>query len=607
MKRRQGMPFGAETAGSGMTRFRLWAPSAKTVGLCLEGPGPTNLLSMVGRSNGWWSRTAYAPRGTLYRYLIDGEMRVPDPASRFQPNDVHGASEVVDPTAYQWNDGGWRGRPWHEVVLYELHVGTFTPTGNYQGVIDRLDHLVDLGITAIELMPVADWPGTRNWGYDGVYLFAPDSRYGRPEDLKRLIDSAHACGLMVYLDVVYNHFGPEGNYLYRYAPQFFTDRHHTPWGAAINFDGPGSRTVRDFFLSNAMFWLREYHIDGLRIDAVHAIYDGSQPDFVTELAANIRSTIGSRRKVHVVLENHGNTARFLRRNADGEPIHCDGQWSDDLHHALHVILTGEGDGYYMDFVDQTHRLLGRSLAECFAFQGEKSLFGGGVPRGEPSRDLPATSVVSILQDHDQIGNRAFGERITELAPAEAVRAALALILLAPAPPLLFMGEEWGAKQPFLFFCDLSPDLATAVREGRRNEFARLPAFHDEAARAKIPDPLALTTYTRCILDWSDLGAPTHREWFEFYRRLLAIRAAEITPRVARLRGGGADYRTFGEGGLEVSWRLADNTQLRLHANLSHRANASPSPHSGRLIFATDCDPASAGMPPWCVRWHLNGG
>ena len=343
------------------------------------------------------------------------------------------------------------------------------------GVIDKLDHLATLGVTAIELMPVADTPGRRNWGYDGVCLFAPQSAYGRPEELKALVDAAHGRGLMVFLDVVYNHFGPEGNYLHVYAPQFFTDRYHTPWGAAINFDG-GFRPVRDFFIENALYWLEEYHLDGLRLDAVHAIRDNSTPDILVELAETVRRRVGTGRQVHLVLENDDNASRYLERDRDDRPRWYTAQWNDDAHHALHVLLTGEDAGYYGDYSDAPARHLGRTLAEGFAYQGEASPHRGGSPRGTPSKRLPATAFVPFLQNHDQVGNRAFGDRISTLADADAVRAAVAVLLLAPSPPLLFMGEEWAARQPFPFFCDFGPDLADKVREGRRREFARFHAI-----------------------------------------------------------------------------------------------------------------------------------
>jgi 1,4-alpha-glucan branching enzyme/maltooligosyltrehalose trehalohydrolase len=367
------MPFGAECLDVGV-RFRLWAPAARGVELCL-GSDSSKKIPLESLAQGCFELiTQAAGPGTQYRFRINGAQEVPDPASRFQPNDVHGPSEVIDPGAFDWQDGDWHGRPWEEAVIYELHVGAFTQAGKFSSVRERLDHLAETGVTALELMPVADFPGKRNWGYDGVFTFAPDSVYGRPEDLKELVQAAHQRGIMVLLDVVYNHFGPEGNYLGVYAPQFFTSRHHTPWGNAINFDGAESRAVRDFFIHNALYWLNEFHFDGLRLDAVHAIIDDSKPDILTELADTVRQAIDPGRHVHLILEHEFNHSRYLRRGERCQTQGYTAQWNDDIHHALHVLITGEKDGYYTDYGQSPLHLLGRCLAEGFAFQGEPSLF-----------------------------------------------------------------------------------------------------------------------------------------------------------------------------------------------------------------------------------------
>ena len=453
MKRSHSMPFGAEPCGQDRTRFRLWGPKADKVDVCLIEDSREICLPMTPANGGWFELcTDRARPGTHYKFQINGGQKVPDPASRFQPLDVHGPSEIVNAESFQWKDAAWNARPWEEAVIYELHVGTFTPEGTFAAVEQRLDYLAELGVTVIELMPVADFPGERNWGYDGVLLFAPDSSYGKPDDLKHLIQSAHARELMVMLDVVYNHFGPEGNYLRAYAPQFFTDRHRTPWGEAINFDGPDSRVVRDFFIHNALYWLMEYHFDGLRLDAVHAIMDDSEPDILVELAEAVHAKTAGKRRVHLVLENDDNAAHYLRPSRDHKRPY-QAQWNDDIHHATHVAVTGERDGYYIDYSDNPVRRLAHCLAEGFDYQGDASVFREGESRGELSRDLPLTSFVSFLQNHDQIGNRAFGERIVELGSERAIRAIMSILLLAPAPPLLFMGEEFGATTPFLFFCD----------------------------------------------------------------------------------------------------------------------------------------------------------
>jgi malto-oligosyltrehalose trehalohydrolase len=483
-------------------------------------------------------------------------------------------------------------------------------------------------------MPIADFAGARNWGYDGVLPFAPDSCYGHPGDLKRLIQAAHRKGLMVFLDVVYNHFGPEGNYLRAYAPEFFTARHCTPWGDAINFDGPGSRTVRDFFIHNALYWLEEYHFDGLRLDAVHAIVDESKPDLLTELAETVRAKFATHRVdlsagvppvfdtriVHLVLENDKNAAHYLtplesRREAGASveqpnsPRLYDAQWNDDIHHALHVLITGETDGYYCDYSEQPIRRLGRCLAEGFDYQGERSRLRNNTPRGEPSRHLPPSCFVSFLQNHDQVGNRAHGERILKLAEPNALKAALAILLLAPSPPLLFMGEEFGADTPFLFFCDFKGELAAAVTEGRRNEFARFEKFSSPDARASIPDPNEEATFTSSKLDWKTLDEPTHQSWLSFYRRLLAVRRDTIVPHLQNLCGRSATFTVGQNNSLAVDWKLANKVTLSLIANLGPNSVTPAAAPTGRLIYSSvegmTEKPDTGKMPPWSVAWFLH--
>jgi len=594
------MPFGAEWLGDAGVRFRLWAPKPSRVDILLDG----SLLSMSKTVSGWFElSTNQASPGSRYQFVIDGGLHVPDPASRFQPEDVHGPSEVVDPLAFAWSDAGWHGRPWEDAAIYELHVGTFSPGGDFAGVEKKLDYLAGLGITAIEIMPVADFFGNRNWGYDGVLPYCPDSSYGRPEDLKRLVQTAHQKNLMVLLDVVYNHFGPEGNYLRAYAPQFFTDRHCTPWGEAINFDGESSRTVRDFFIHNALYWLEEFHLDGLRFDAVHAIKDDSTPDILTELAATVRETVGRGRNIHLVLENGDNAARYLKRNRNGRISLYDAQWNDDIHHVCHILASGETDGYYSDYTENTIQLLGKSLTEGFIYQGQVSEYHHGARRGEPSRELPPTSFVSFLQNHDQIGNRAFGERILRYAEPNAVRAIMAILLLAPEPPLLFMGEEFGAATPFLFFCNFEAGLAKAVTEGRRAEFARFAQFRDPAMRARIPDPNAEETFMASKLDWDCLRKSQHREWFDFYSHLLDLRQKTIMPllRGAAGRPAYSASSSFHSSGLSTCWHLGDRT-LYLSANLGDK----PVSHNLRNhppLYATFDVRNSSTMPPWSVVWY----
>jgi maltooligosyltrehalose trehalohydrolase len=607
MKERFVMPFGASVLDNGTVRFQLWAPNAGRVDLLID--NGNRILPLARSDQGWFDLTTdEAAAGTQYRFQIDGRMRVPDPASRFQPQDVNGPSEVVDPRKFEWQDHSWLGRPWEEAVIYELHTGAFTPEGTFHGVEQKLDYLCDLGITAIELMPVADFPGGRNWGYDGVLPYAPDSSYGRPEDLKRLIQSAHRKGLMVFLDVVYNHFGPEGNYLHTYAPQFFTKRHHTPWGDAINFDGPESRAVRDFFIWNAIYWLEEYHCDGLRFDAVNAIIDDSRSDFLTELGQTIRDRLNGKRHIHLILENDDNEAHYLQREPDGRVHLYTAQWDDDIHHALHVLLTGESDGYYGDYSGQPMKYLCRCLTEGFAYQGEYSEFHHG-NRGEPSSGLPPSAFVSFLQNHDQVGNRAFGERIGQITSAVALKAAMEILLLAPLSPMLFMGEEFSAASPFLYFCDFHGELAEAVTNGRRNEFAHFAQFSSPAIRDRIPDPNAEQTFLRSKLDWESVSCEYHSHWFQLYRELLSIRRRTIVPLLHQITESAVDFCDERCRTMSISWRLADGRRLRVSANLSGDAGTLQITDASPILYASSPAAAKAmkagTLPPWSIVWQLH--
>jgi maltooligosyltrehalose trehalohydrolase len=601
MKHLHAMPFGTQVLEDGRVRFRLWAPGSDNVSLCI-GQGPDELLlPMESQPLGWFECiTNRAGPGTRYRFKVKDDLRVPDPASRFNPDDVHQASEVISPQAFPWVDTHWKGRPWEEVVLYELHVGAFTPQGTFKAIQERLAYFVEAGITAIELMPIADFPGARNWGYDGVLLYAPDSTYGRPEDLKDLIQAAHEKGLMVFLDVVYNHFGPEGNYLHTYAPQFFKDE-HTPWGAAINYDEAHSRTVREFFIHNALYWLEEYRFDGLRLDAVHAILDHGRPNILEELAQRVSDTLGEERHIHLVLENDANEAKYLTR-----PGRYKAQWNDDFHHALHVLITGEHDD---DYSDDPLKHLVRCLTEGFAYQGEVSKHRKGARRGTPSAHLPVNAFVSLLQNHDQVGNRAFGERIAELVEPRPLRAAMAVMLLAPSTPLLFMGEEYGELTRFTFFCDFGPELSQAVTDGRRSEFAaKFPAFADPEAQKKIPDPSHPDTFRNSKLDWSRLEQPEHQAWLEYYSALLHLRAERLFPRFHGLEGGNSTVRLLGERGVAITWRLGDGSHPTLLANLGNAAVADVMVPAAPLLFASEDDivPSltTGTLPPWSVAWYL---
>ncbi|WP_426955845.1 malto-oligosyltrehalose trehalohydrolase [Muricoccus radiodurans] len=544
--------------------FRLWAPSAEGAALEVEGRDP---VPMRAAGDGWFTADAPARPGDRYRFRLADGLQVPDPASRAQAEDVHGPSVLVDHDGYRWRHDGWRGRPWHETVLYELHVGA---CGGFAGVRAMLPRLRDLGVTAVELMPVADFPGARNWGYDGVLPFAPDAAYGTPQELKALVDEAHGLGLSVFLDCVFNHFGPDGAYLHAYAKPFFDEGIHTPWGAAIDFARP---EVRAFFEECAIMWLRDYRMDGLRLDAVHAIAD--QP-WLDVLARRIRAEVTGR-EVHLVLENEGNTASKLA------PDLFDAQWNDDGHNVLHPLLTGEREGYYEDFHGDGARKLARVLEQGFLFQGEEMPHLGR-PRGEPSAHLPPTAFVLFLQNHDQVGNRALGERLSALAHPEALRAAAALLLLGPQIPMLFMGEEWGATAPFLFFTAF-PDkfLADAVREGRRKEFAHFAAFRDPASRERIPDPNAEATFTASIPDPSEAVRAPHDAVLALHRELLALRHAEIVPRLRGARAAGAE--AVGEAAVLARWTMGDGAVLTIAANLG-AAPASARAADARVLFET---------------------
>jgi malto-oligosyltrehalose trehalohydrolase len=605
MKRRHEMRFGAECLAAGGVRFNLWAPAAARVDLCLA--DSRQRLQLDPNGDGWFElETRAAGPGSLYKFQINRGQEVPDPASRFQPQDVHGPSEVIDPTAFDWRDGSWSGRPWSEAVIYELHVGAFSLPGTFSAVKQRLDYLADLGVTAIELMPLSDFPGKRNWGYDGVLPFAPDSVYGRPEDLKDLVQSAHARGIMMILDVVYNHFGPEANYLGVYAPQFFTPRHKTPWGNAINFDGAESRPVRDFFIANALYWLNEYRFDGLRLDAVHSLVDASTPHILNELAATVRDSVGSKRQIHLIVENERNQSSLLRRTAQCRPRAYDAQWDDDIHHTFHVLTTGEKDGYYSDYSVRPLELLARCLTSGFAYQGDVSAYGDGARRRESTEGLPLTAFVSFLQNHDQIGNRAFGERIAILAEPRAVRAATEILLLAPSVPLLFMGEEFGAKSPFLFFCDFEKELADAISAGRRNEFARFLRFNDPTAREGIPDPCAESTFKHSKLEWTSLLEPEHRGWFAFHRTLLKLRSQQILPLVADQCPVKTAHEVVEGRGLCARWNFAGGAELSLLANLSDQCVSGLAAGPGKLIYASPEAPteSQSQLPAWSVAWFL---
>jgi maltooligosyltrehalose trehalohydrolase len=587
--------IGASLQGSDVT-FSVWAPRCRQVEVVLEGRLPRPLAPA-----GEGLFTATVPdvaAGTRYQYRLDSERYRPDPASRWQPEGVHGPSVVVDHASFAWTDAGFRGHGLADLVFYELHVGAFTGAGTFEGVVPHLDALVALGVTAVELMPVAEFPGSRNWGYDGVHLFAPQSTYGGPQGLKRLVNACHVRGLSVILDVVYNHLGPEGNYLAEFGP-YFTDRYKTPWGPAVNFDGPDRAGVRRHFVENACYWVREFHVDGLRLDAVHAIFDTSPIHILTEIAEGAKAE-GARlgRPVHIVAESHDNDRRIvLPRSAGG--LGLDAVWSDDFHHSVHVRLTGERTGYYVDFGEP--RQLARALEEGFAFQGERSEYFGG-PRGTPSADLDGEHFVIFIQNHDQVGNRAQGDRLGALVPFPAVKLAAGLMFAAPALPLLFMGEEYGETAPLQFFTSyLDRSLVEAVRRGRAAEFARF------AWPGPVPDPSDPATFVKSRLNHALASAPRHRALRDYYHRWLELR--RLHPALGARGKARTRVALDPEGAILAMTRGGPAGEaLHLVANLTGKPRPWPAPEAMRvLIDSEDLRFGGAGKPDVAVAltpWQL---
>ena len=569
--------------------FRLWAPLAERVLVRIEQRGE---WAMRRRQDGWHVvEVKDAQIGDRYKFVLADGFAVPDPASRFQPEDVHGPSELIDPT-FAWKTQGWKGRRWEEIVIYELHVGAFTEAGTFLAAVEKLDHLQRLGITAIQLMPLSDFRGRYGWGYDGVLPYAPDSSYGRPEHLKMLVDAAHERGICVFLDVVYNHFGPDGNYLPRYAP-IFGDRHESVWGKGLNYDGEGSRFIRDFVIENAIYWLSEFRMDGLRLDAVHAMKDDSDPHVLLELARRVRSAFPERH-VHLIVENEDNDAALLSRGEDGKPRHFTAQWNDDIHHALHVAATGEIFGYYQDYADWGPRL-SRALAEGFAFQGEHMQYRGR-PRGSPSAGLSPSAFISFIQNHDQIGNRARGDRMISSHPIEAIKAIAAIYLLSPQIPMLFMGEEWGAADPFPFFCDFDEELNAKIRLGRKEELKRLPGFEAE----DVCDPTAEATFRSAKLRWDKMNE--NPGIGHYYRQLLRLRHEIIVPLLAEAHSCPATYDPDASP-VRVRWQTG-STHLHLAANLSNAPVVLKRPTEGQAFFSSGST-ADNRLGPWAVVWSLS--
>ncbi|WP_137156762.1 malto-oligosyltrehalose trehalohydrolase [Rhizobium sp. FKL33] len=573
--------------------FRLWAPLQKNISLRID-DGP--VLPMTTSDGGWRILDVEGARaGTRYRFVLEDGLEIPDPASRHQPEGLKGPSEVIDPLHYLWRTPDWRARAWEETILYELHVGTFTPEGTFRAAMEKLAYLADLGVTMIELMPIGEFPGRWGWGYDGVLHYAPYSGYGAPDDLKALVDEAHRLGVSVMLDVVYNHFGPDGNYMGLYAP-LFTERHHTPWGAGINYDDADSKLVREYVIQNAIYWIDEFRLDGLRLDAVHAIDDTSEEHLLDELARRVRDAARDR-NVHLVVENEHNDPSMLERTADSAPRTYTAQWNDDIHHALHVAATGETIGYYADY-QALPEGLGRSLTEGFIYQGQEMPYHGG-SRGGVSTHLPAQAFIAFIQNHDQIGNRAFGDRLAAIVEPDRLRAIAAIYLLSPQVPMLFMGEEWASTRPFPYFCDFDEDLNRKVRKGRAKEMVRLPGFEPEHAD-EIPDPTSEETFLSAKLDWEECTDDLAGNWLDFHKSLLALRRDRIIP-LLRQPCRTASYNNEGSR-LDVVWTYGD-ARLALSANLGALAVPARDQTRGEVIWRSHLD--SDGMrAPWSIIWTI---
>lgn len=572
-----------------MSILRVWAPNAKRL-VALIGQCRLDMEKEGGDARGWWQVSApELDPGADYAFLVgDDEKLTPDPRSRFQPHGVHGTSRILDDRAFAWTDQGFAAPALSDAVIYELHVGTFTPGGTFDSAVERLDHLVELGITHVELMPVAEFSGSRGWGYDGVDLFAPHHAYGGPEALKRLVNACHAQGLAVMLDVVYNHFGPSGNYLPRYGP-YLTARYQTPWGSAVNLDGRGSDEVRRFFCDNAISWMRDYHFDGLRLDAVHAILDMSPRHFLEQLAeetAELARRTGRRRVL--IAEDDLNDPRVVT-SVDRGGYGLDAQWDEDFHHSLHAVLTGERSGYYSDFGKLEQ--LAKTLRRAFAYDGQYSLYRDR-RHGKSAVGLSGHHFVGCLQNHDQIGNRAKGDRISHLISNARVRIGAAVVILGPLIPMLFQGEEWAASTPFQYFTDhQEPDLARAVCEGRKGEFAAFGWDPED-----IPDPQAAATFQRSKLDWTEAAREPHKSILDWYKQLIRLRTRTHELRDGRFDAVDVNYDEH------QRWLVMSRGSITMAINLGEQKCRVSIPDSGscRLLMASDeriiLDAESAELP-----------
>lgn len=583
--------WGAEWLGNDAVRFRVWASGQPTITLRLAGKD----LDMRPCDEGWFELTVenVAP-GTEYQYVLADGMTIPDPASRAQKADVNGPSLVIDPTQYRWQHPQWQGRPWEETVVYELHIGTFTPEGTFRSAIRKLPYLAELGITQIEVMPLSQFGGNRGWGYDGVLLYAPHSAYGTPDDFRAFVDTAHGLGLSVVLDIVLNHFGPEGNYLSLLSPDFFDSSRSTPWGAGIAYDVDAARR---YIAEAPLYWLTEFRLDGLRFDAIDQIEDKSEKHILMDIARHIRQQITDR-PVHLTTEDSRNIIDLHPRDEDGSVSLFTAEWNDDLHNAVHVLATGETQAYYQDFADAPEKWVARALAEGFAYQGEVSPHSGE-PRGVDSRGQPPAAFVDFIQNHDQVGNRALGERLISLAGPERSQLLLAALLLSPHIPLIFMGEEYGETRSFLFFTDFHGELARAVREGRAKEFAG----HSGYDGVDVPDPNAERTFTLSKLNWQALQSTEGKAWLALTRELLALRQQYIVPLLAQASGQNGRVVDTAPGFFAVRWTFPDGT-LSMALNLGEHARPVPD-FPGNTLFARPT--ITNELPPHSIVVRLASG
>ncbi|WP_421505965.1 malto-oligosyltrehalose trehalohydrolase [Erwinia rhapontici] len=567
--------WGAEYVATDTVRFRLWATGQNKVKLRLSGKE----TDMQPTGNGWFEQqiSGVFP-GAEYQFVLADGMTVPDPASRAQRDDVDGPSLVIDPTAYVWQNTQWSGRRWEETVVYELHIGTFTPQGTFQAAAEKLPYLAELGITMIEVLPVAQFGGRRGWGYDGVLLYAPHAAYGTPDDFKAFIDAAHGYGISVVLDIVLNHFGPQGNYLPLLSPDFFHPERMTPWGAGIAHD---VEAVRQYIAEAPLYWLREFNLDGLRFDAIDQIEDTTDPHILIEIAQRIRAELPER-PIHLTTEDCRNVIFLHPRDADGNAPLFNGEWNDDFHNAIHVFATGETHAYYQDFADHPEKGVARALTEGFVYQGEVAVQSGEA-RGVDSRGQPPAAFVDFIQNHDQVGNRAQGDRLITLTGADRNKVLLATLLLSPHIPLLLMGEEYGETNPFLFFTDFHGDLARAVREGRAREFEGHAGHEGEV----VPDPNAETTFTRSKLDWHKPDSAEGKAWLALTRQLLTLRQNVIVPLLATAGGHAGQVLKTAPGFVAVSWTFPRG-QLSIALNIGDSTQPLPA-LPGKTIFAWPAD------------------